>query len=191
MAGQRQTFSKSEKLTVLRINVVQLISTLLVLNQKCVEIATTKSGLLSACIDTLFSYKWNNIVHCQASKIITTILMKSSSKLKYWLFAKYKLLDKIAEFKQEPFKNETGYQGHIVDICIKVLKAKETNARPGTYFNKQLIQFIEKNYDWDKLKEWINKQIEIRTPWEKPKPTPVNVIMSQLSALVNLFKQKK
>ena len=171
-----------------RLHVVELASSALEHPLSSVEISLTKSGLLANCLDQLFVHKWSNVLHCSVTKIITQILQQGSHKLKYWLIAHYKLLERLLEKRSED-SGVNGFQGHILQILTAIWHAKEKSSQKGSFFNEQLVQYIEHNFKWEEVKEWIIKKTEEQKPWEKPRALPIQLIMSQLTNMLGNYKK--
>eukprot|EP01091_Cochliopodium_minus_P009478 TRINITY_DN2338_c0_g1_i1.p1 TRINITY_DN2338_c0_g1~~TRINITY_DN2338_c0_g1_i1.p1 ORF type:complete len:918 (-),score=294.32 TRINITY_DN2338_c0_g1_i1:67-2820(-) len=177
--------NQPQKVTVIRLNVLNLVSTLLQSQNPLAEISLTKSGVLTQCLDFFFQFKMSNILHSTVFNIVSSILNRGTHKIKYWLLAEYKIIDKLLEHKDttEPI------HGFIYKIFFLVKGCKETNVNINTYFNEQAVQFIEKNYNWKEIEEWMKLNEE--QVWEKPKKMPINMVMSHLNSILQLLKGKK
>ena len=175
-----------QKLTVARLNVIALISSLFRSPSSALEISCTKSGLLSSCLDLFFQFKLCNILHSHLTDIICGILNSGSSKLKFWLLSFYKLIDKLLVHRDQ---SDHTFRGFILKIFFSIKCCKVSNSNPNSYFNQQAVDYIDNHYDWDEIDKWITENQQ--TAWEKPKKTPISHVMSQLNNILQLLKMNK
>ncbi|XP_071792089.1 serine/threonine-protein phosphatase 6 regulatory subunit 3-like isoform X2 [Asterias amurensis] len=123
-----------------RLQVCKLIAALLVTNTQSINTELSKLGTIKSLWELLFQYLWNNFLHLEVEKSISTILTnnpteseegKTQHPLLVHLFTDCKLIQRILDTWEENDQSQQkggsrrGYMGHLTRITNTVIHEME------------------------------------------------------------------
>ncbi|XP_022101948.1 serine/threonine-protein phosphatase 6 regulatory subunit 3-like isoform X2 [Acanthaster planci] len=123
-----------------RLQVCKLIAALLVTNTQSINVELARLGTIKSIWELLFQYAWNNFLHLEVEKCISTILAnnpteseegKTQHPLLVHLFTDCKLIQRILESWEENEQTQQkggsrrGYMGHLTRITNTVIHEME------------------------------------------------------------------
>ncbi|XP_038047088.1 serine/threonine-protein phosphatase 6 regulatory subunit 3-like isoform X2 [Patiria miniata] len=123
-----------------RLQVCKLIASLLVTNTQSINVELARLGTIKSLWELLFQYAWNNFLHLEVEKCISTILAnnpteseegKTQHPLLVHLFTDCKLIQRILEKWEENEQTQQkggsrrGYMGHLTRITNTVIDEME------------------------------------------------------------------
>ncbi|XP_033101963.1 serine/threonine-protein phosphatase 6 regulatory subunit 3-like isoform X3 [Anneissia japonica] len=148
-----------------RLQVSKLIASLLITNSPSINSELSRLGTMKVLLDLFFQYLWNNFLHLEVEKCITTILSNSPVEtdgekpqhpLLVQLFTDCRLVQRIldaweenTQIQSQPGGNRRGYMGHLTRI-VNVLV--ENNEKGNN--SEQIQQLIQEHVPEDYREKW-------------------------------------
>ncbi|XP_071942645.1 serine/threonine-protein phosphatase 6 regulatory subunit 3-like isoform X2 [Antedon mediterranea] len=150
-----------------RLQVSKLIASLLVTNSPLINSELSRLGTMKVLLDLFFQYLWNNFLHLEVEKCITTILSnnpvetdgeKPQHPLLVQLFTDCRLVQRIldaweenTQIQSQPGGNRRGYMGHLTRIVNALVENKEKGNN-----SEQIQQLIQEQVPEEYREKWDN-----------------------------------
>jgi hypothetical protein len=87
--------------------------------------------LFSVCIDLMFFYKWNNVLHNILTKILSGMFECSGDEMLIKMLESTQLLKKLVLVFADT--TPTGNKGHLLQICHEATRASQVSATIAEY----------------------------------------------------------
>ncbi|XP_054275975.1 serine/threonine-protein phosphatase 6 regulatory subunit 3-like [Macrosteles quadrilineatus] len=142
-----------------RLNVIKLLVALIATHNQQVAEQLVALDTIQVLLDMFFRYSWNNFLHTQVEKCLTTAMLVDPSPtdvpadnlLLHNIFIKCRLLNRIIEAWKENEVEQSkqggcrkGYMGHLTRLSFTI----------NSYWDKGLGTFIKTNVPEDQLTAW-------------------------------------
>ncbi|XP_072164933.1 serine/threonine-protein phosphatase 6 regulatory subunit 3-like isoform X1 [Diadema setosum] len=148
-----------------RLQISKLVSSLLITNTAAINAELARLGTIKKLLDLFFTYAWNNFLHLEVEKAISTILSnnpteseegKTQHPLLVHLFTECKLIPRVMEAWEEndtlqkQGRSRRGYMGHLTRIANAVSQEMEKGC------NSEQIKSLFQEYITEEVREKWN-----------------------------------
>ncbi|XP_041452558.1 serine/threonine-protein phosphatase 6 regulatory subunit 3-like isoform X1 [Lytechinus variegatus] len=151
-----------------RLQISKLVSSLLITNTAAINAELARLGTIKKLVDLFLTYAWNNFLHLEVEKSISTILSnnpteseegKTQHPLLVHLFTESKLIPKVMEAWEEneviqkQGRSRRGYMGHMTRIANAITQEMEKGC------NNEQIKSLYQEYIPEEVREkWSSFQ---------------------------------
>jgi len=92
---------------------------------------TEFQDLFPVCVDLLFHYKWNNILHNVLTRILSAVFEQSNEDSIVEMFESTHLLKRLVIAFSD--YTPTGNKGHLLQLCQESLRASQNSSKVAEY----------------------------------------------------------
>ncbi|XP_030849892.1 serine/threonine-protein phosphatase 6 regulatory subunit 3-like isoform X2 [Strongylocentrotus purpuratus] len=147
-----------------RLQISKLVSSLLITNTAAINAELARLGTIKKLVDLFLTYAWNNFLHLEVEKSISTILSnnpteseegKTQHPLLVHLFTESKLIPKVMEaweendIHQKQGRSRRGYMGHMTRIANVLTQEMEKGCN-----NEQIKSLYQEYIPEDVREKW-------------------------------------